>query len=69
MKKKNPISKNRIINNSIGNELKSDVARLINHHTFKSALHTNQVAASCVNTDFWLDKIARVSRHTLELGR
>ena len=68
-KKKNPISPNRIINNSIGNELKSDVARLINHHTFKYALHTNQVAASCVNTDFWLDKIARVSRHTLELGR
>ena len=50
--KKNPISPNRIINNSIANELKSDVARLINHHTFKSALHTNQVAASCVNTDF-----------------
>ena len=28
---------------------------------------TNQVVVSCVNTDFWLDKITRESRHTRKL--
>ena len=35
--------------------------------TFKPALQQNQFVASCVNTDFWLDKITRESRHTQEL--
>ena len=26
-----------------------------------------KIAASCVNTDFWLDKITRESRYTLDL--
>ena len=43
------------------NVLKKDVAR------FNIYLATNQVVASCVNTDFWLDKITRESRHTREL--
>ena len=43
------------------NVLKKDVAR------FDICLATNQVVASCVNTDFWLDKIARESRHTRDL--
>ena len=35
--------------------------------TFKLAsLATNQVAASCANTDFRLDKITWESRHTRE---
>ena len=27
-----------------------------------------KVAASCVNTDFWLDKITREPRHAQNLG-
>ena len=34
------------------NTLKSDVARIITH--LQTCLVTNQVVASCVNTDFWL---------------
>ena len=35
--------------------------------TFKLASHaTNQVAASCANTDFRLEKITWESRHTTE---
>ena len=44
------------------NELKSDVARFTTH-----VLATDQVVASYVNTDFWLDKITRESRHSREL--
>ena len=33
----------------------------------KTCLATNQLVASCVNTDFWLDKISRESRHTSDL--
>ena len=43
------------------NKLESDVARFITH--VQTFLVTNQVAASCVNTDFWLDKITRESGH------
>ena len=43
------------------NVLKKDVAR------FSICLATNQVVASFVNTDFWLDKITRESRHTRNL--
>ena len=43
------------------NVLKKDVAR------FNICLATNQVVASFVNTDFWLDKITRESRHTRDL--
>ena len=36
--------------------------------TFKPVLYwTNQVVASWVNADFWLDKITRESRHTRKL--
>ena len=35
--------------------------------TFKTFLATNQIVASCVNTDIRLDKITRESRHTQEL--
>ena len=50
------------------NELKSDVAR------FTTQIQTYlekkmKVAASCVNTDFWLDKITREPPHTRELLR
>ena len=43
------------------NVLKKDVAG------FNICLATNQVVASFVNTDFWLDKITRESRHTRDL--
>ena len=33
----------------------------------QTCLVTNQVVASCLNIDFWLDKIARESRHISEL--
>ena len=35
--------------------------------TFKPVLKQIKVAASWVNTDFWLDKIMRESRHTKTL--
>ena len=35
--------------------------------TNQTSLATNQVFASCVNNDIWLDKITRESRHTREL--
>ena len=35
--------------------------------TFKSFSQQIKVAASCLNTDFWLDKITRESHHTQEL--
>ena len=47
------------------NALKSDVARITTH--LRACLVTNQVVASCVNTDFWLDKITRDSHYTREL--
>ena len=33
----------------------------------KTCLVTNQLVTSCVNTDFWLDKITRESHHTRDL--
>ena len=45
--------------------MKSDVARFTTH--VQTLFATNQVVASCVNTDFWLDKITRESRDTREL--
>ena len=35
--------------------------------TFKLVLQQVKVGASCVNTDFWLDKFTRKSRHTQDL--
>ena len=40
--------------------LKSDVALYTTH--VQTCLVSNQVVASCLNTDFWLDKIVRDSR-------
>ena len=37
------------------NALKSDVARITTY--LQACLVTNQVVASCVNSDFWLDKL------------
>ena len=45
--------------------LKSDVALFTTH--VQTCLVSNQVVASCLNTDFWLDKIARDSRHIRDL--
>ena len=47
------------------NDLKSNVARFT---TFvPTCLAANQAVASCVNTDFWLDKITREWQHTRKL--
>ena len=35
--------------------------------TNQTCLATNQVVTNCVNTDHWLDKIARESRYTPDL--
>ena len=35
--------------------------------TLKTFLATNKIVASCVNTDIWLGKITRGSRHTQDL--
>ena len=37
--------------------------------TFKPFSQQIKVAASCANTDFWLDKITRESQHTQELSQ
>ena len=42
--------------------MKSDVARFTTH--VQTLFATNQVVASSVNTDFWLDKITRQSHDT-----
>ena len=47
------------------NELKAMLRVLLT--TNQTCLATNQVVTSCVNTDFWLDKIARESRYTPDL--
>ena len=48
------------------NVLKSDVARFTSH--FWTCLATNSIGSwSSVNTDSWLDKITRESRHTRQL--
>ena len=49
----------------VQNGLESNVARFIND--IQTCLATNHVFGNCVNTDFWLDKIARESRHALAL--
>ena len=41
------------------------VQRLATH--VQTCLATNQVVASCVNTDFWLDTTTRESRHKRDL--
>ena len=46
--------------------LKNLVERITTH--VQTCLATNQVVASCVNTDFWLDKITWELRDTQELG-
>ena len=42
--------------------LKGDVVWLTTH--VQTCLATNHVVASCVTTNFWLDKITRESRRT-----
>ena len=39
------------------------VFQFTNH--VQTSLVKNQAVAGCVNTDFWLDKITRESRHSL----
>ena len=47
------------------NELNSDVTRFSTH--VQTCFATNKIAASCLNTDFWLDKITRRDlRHLLQ---
>ena len=47
------------------NELNSDVTRFTTH--VQTCFATNKSAASCLNTDFWLDKITRRDlRHLLQ---
>ena len=38
------------------------------YHPISNQTATNQIVASYVNTDFWLDKITREARHTTELN-
>ena len=47
------------------NEFESYVARFTS--CIQNYFVTDQVVVSWVNTDFWLDKITRESRHTREL--
>ena len=69
-KKINPISPNRIINNSIGNELKSGVARLINHHTFKSALpQISLLQVAWILTSDWIKLRASRAIHWSWAGK
>ena len=50
---------------TLQNKLQSYVVHFDTH--IQTCLATNQFFASCMNTDFWLDKIMWVSHHTWNL--
>ena len=69
MKKKNPISPNRIINNSIANELKSDVARCLTHIQIYFAIKIRLLQVAWILTSDWIKLRASHAIHWSWAGK